>query len=363
MKVIHLITTISRGGAETQLLTLTREQAKLGHDVTVFFLKGDPELEKNFIDSGVRVNKCLLSKNFLLQVFEFRNQIRKSDSIIHAHLPKSELLASLARSKHKLVISRHNSEPFFPGAPTFISKSLSKFVSFRATGCISISNAVKDYLIENNELIKAKKHWVVEYGFNPNGERIEKSTETKSSGITFGTVSRLVPQKDLSTLLIGFQKFSSKHQSNLFIVGKGPEKQNLKTLSEQLDISQSVIWLDHTRNVYESMSQMDVFCLTSKYEGFGLVLLEAMQSELPIIAANNSAISEVLGHGYPYLFETSDEADLCEKMVLLSSKHHQEIAITYLLERLKKFSPFEMAMKIDSIYASCLNPTPRGKSA
>jgi glycosyltransferase involved in cell wall biosynthesis len=107
---------------------------------------------------------------------------------------------------------------------------------------------------------------------------------------------------------------------------------------------------------------MDVFCLTSKYEGFGLVLLEAMQSELPIIAANNSAISEVLGHGYPYLFTTSDTADLLEKMELLTSERHRKDAIAYLQERLKKFSPFVMATKIDSIYMECLNQIPQNKS-
>lgn len=362
MKVTHLITTICRGGAETQLLTLAREQVKLGHSVSVYFLKGDPELELEFLNSGVRIDNSLISKSFIHQVFEFRRQTRKSDSIIHAHLPKSELIASVAKSNNKLFISRHNSEPFFPGAPTFISKSLSKFVSFRATGCISISDAVKNYLIEHKELVESKKHWVVQYGFNPIGAKYDGKSEVKSSGITFGTVSRLVPQKDLTTLLIGFEKFSSSHQSSLLLVGRGPEKHNLWILSEQLGINQRIKWVDQTSNVYETMSQMDVFCLTSKYEGFGLVLLEAMQSELPIIAANNSAISEVLGHDYPYLFNTSDIADLLDKMNQLSSKRHQEIAITYLRERLKKFSPYEMAKKIDSIYLECLNQFPQNKS-
>jgi len=362
MNVTHLITTICRGGAEPQLLTLAREQARFGHEVTVYFLKGDPELEKEFLDSGVRVKNTLVSKTFLQQILVFRNEVRRSNSIIHAHLPKSELIASIARSSNQLIISRHNSEPFFPGAPTFISRFLSKLVSLRSSGCISISNAVKNYLISNKELVSSKKHWVVEYGFNPSANIHERKDIPKSSVITFGTVSRLVPQKDLTTLLTGFGKFTSKKPSNLLIVGKGPEKINLQTFSQHLNIDQHVSWLDQTTNVYETMSQMDVFCLTSKYEGFGLVLLEAMQSELPIIAANNSAISEVLGDSYPYLFTTSDTDDLFAKMELLTSERHRKDAIAYLQERLKKFSPFVMATKIDAIYMECLNQIPQNKS-
>ena len=64
-KVTHLITTIERGGAEKQLLTLASEQVQSGIKVEVIFLKGKPELEKEFEESGVEVNKLLAGKNFL----------------------------------------------------------------------------------------------------------------------------------------------------------------------------------------------------------------------------------------------------------------------------------------------------------
>ena len=94
-KVIHLITTIERGGAEKQLLTLASEQVQSGIKVEVIFLKGKPELKKEFEESGVKVNKLLAGTNFLKQITLLSKYLRKNPSPVHAHLPKAELLAAI----------------------------------------------------------------------------------------------------------------------------------------------------------------------------------------------------------------------------------------------------------------------------
>jgi glycosyltransferase involved in cell wall biosynthesis len=180
--------------------------------------------------------------------------------------------------------------------------------------------------------------------------------------ITIGAVARLVPQKDLPTLIRGFSVYSAdKDDVRLLIVGLGSEEANLKNLAEALEISEKVKWVDRTSNVYDVMSEIDIFCLTSKYEGFGLVLLEAMQAEVPIVAANNSSIVEVLGEKYPYLFRTSDQSDLVDKLEKLSNPQHRDDAIKYLKKRLALFSPETMAKKIDAIYLESLSGANLGK--
>jgi len=363
MKIVHLITTICRGGAETQLLTLVRQQIKLGYEVSIYYLKGEPELESDFASAGANVIGVLSGRNFLQQIFLIRKNLKGSNSIIHAHLPKSELIASLAKSDNQFLISRHNSELFYPGAPKVVSRFLSKWVSFRSFGCISISNAVKNYLIENRELLASRNHWVVEYGFNSNFSTLKYQQKVWSGNqITLGTVARLVPQKDLPTLIRGFAVYSAnRNEARLLIVGLGSEEVKLKNLAEVLEISEKVNWVDKTIDVYEVMSEIDIFCLTSKYEGFGLVLLEAMQAEIPIVAANNSAIVEVLGEKYPFLFRTSDQSDLVEKLEKLSNPQNRDEAIKYLKKRLTFFSPEIMAQKIDAIYVESLSGTNLGK--
>ncbi len=63
-KITHLITTIERGGAEKQLLTLVIEQVQSGLKVEVFFLKGRLDLKNEFEKSGVEVNNLLVGKAF-----------------------------------------------------------------------------------------------------------------------------------------------------------------------------------------------------------------------------------------------------------------------------------------------------------
>ncbi len=352
MKIIHIITTICRGGAETQLVTLVKEQVMQKHEVSIFFLKGDPELHQEFQSLGVTVRFDLHSKNFLEQVRSFRKAVRGQNCLIHAHLPKSELIASFAKSNNRLLISRHNAEPFFPSAPSVVSNFLSLWVSFRSEGCICISQAVKKFLEKKRELLSSRKTWVVHYGYNSDFALQDQAatSEIKETHI-IGTVSRLVPQKDLPTLLKAFKAVLERNPNlALSIVGRGIEKENLHKLANQLHIEPKISWTEKTSNVYSDILNMQVFCLTSLYEGFGLVLLEAMQCGVPIVASRNSAIVEVLGDEYPYLFETSNSNDLAEKISILLHPEHRELAVQYLARRLILFSPDIMAKKVNGIY-------------
>ena len=151
-KVTHLITTIERGGAEKQLLTLASEQVQSGLNVFVLYLKGKPDLRNEFEAAGVEVNNLLVGKSFLKQISLLSRYLRKNPSPIHAHLPKSELLAAIVVPNKNFVFTRHNSEPFWPGGPGIISNLLSKFVCKRASQGIAISNAVKSYLNKRGEI-------------------------------------------------------------------------------------------------------------------------------------------------------------------------------------------------------------------
>lgn len=95
-KICHYITTISRGGAENQLLLLVENQIKSGNQVTVVPLKGNLDLYANFIELGAKVEKKLLDKKFILQIIKmFITNNRKFD-VHHAHLPQAELLLSFS---------------------------------------------------------------------------------------------------------------------------------------------------------------------------------------------------------------------------------------------------------------------------
>ena len=286
LNVIHCITTISRGGAENQLLILVREQLKNGRNVSVIFLKGDPELRSEFVKAGANVVEILTNRNFLHQIILLKKYLRNKKVIIHAHLPRAELVASLARGKNKLIVSRHNTEQFFPKAPKTLSRSLSIFVTLRASKCIAISEAVRKFLILEKEVFKEDKILVVYYGYDNKHITVSKKNNDRKN-FTIGNIARLVAQKDHKTLLFAFAEFLKFYSlDKLIIIGDGEMKNDLHKLSRELYIDQSIVWIDRTNDIREYINEMDLFILTSKYEGFGLVLLEAIQNNLPILASN-----------------------------------------------------------------------------
>jgi len=358
-KIIHLITTIERGGAEKQLLTLVREQVKSGLGVEVFYLKGTPELKKEFENRGAAVNQSLLNKSFIEQVFNLKKHLNQDLAPVHAHLPKSELLAFLSCPKGRFIFTRHNSEPFWPGAPKVLSNTLSRFIAKRSASGVCISNAVKDYVIQRGELSKEYDLKTIYYGY----EKIEQldtkalaeindQLMVKPGVLRVGSIGRLVRQKDYPTLLSSMrQVINSGIDAELLIAGEGVEKDNLVELTRELGINARIRWLGRTPYVNEFLSQLDLFVLPSIYEGFGLVLLEAMQAKKPIIAADNSSIPEVLGKDYLGLFETTNVEKLSGliKKVLLEDAFAKLLVSNY-AKRLEIFTPEVMAEKIQQVY-------------
>jgi glycosyltransferase involved in cell wall biosynthesis len=360
-KVTHLITTIERGGAEKQLLTLASEQTQSGLNVVVLYLKGKPDLRNEFEAAGVEVNNLLLGKSFLKQIFLLSKYLRKNPSPIHAHLPKSELLAAIVVRNKYFIFSRHNAEPFWPSGPRIISNLLSKYVCTRASQGIAISNAVKSYLIKRGEIPTGYTIDVVYYGFDKDISTnsaglglITNIMNGQSSNYKIGTIGRLVPQKDYPTLLNAFSNIlKSVPNTDLYIVGAGYLQKDLIELSDSLGINGKVHWLGKTEYIKEFLSKIDLFILPSKYEGFGLVLLEAMVAKKPVIAANNSAIPEVLGKTYEGLFSTGDVNVLAQKIkTAISDNVFSERLVKSYSNHLELFDPSKMSGNIKNVYSN-----------
>lgn len=356
--IVHLITTINRGGAENQLLLLVEQQVLLGSKVEVIYLKGSGELTSKLIEVGATVQTRFANRNVFFQIISIRNHLRNFTGVRHAHLPRAELLSCFTSSKRNLIVSRHNAERFFPGAPAIISIILSRLVEKRSNVIVCISEAVQQFLLDSREVSSARKLKVLLYGFtpptkNPAHSRGEVRASLNITDDTFliGTVSRLVEQKNIPCLMKAFRIVQTiRPKSKLIIVGGGPLEEDLKKLAIDLKINERVIWVNHSQQVLGLLAAMDVFVLTSYYEGFGMVLLESLTSKTPIVASDVSAIPEVLGRSYPFLAKVDDEADFASKILESQEIKNQEWFETYSTKRISKFNSKLMAEKLKDLY-------------
>jgi glycosyltransferase involved in cell wall biosynthesis len=343
-RVTHVITTIQRGGAEKQLLVLVKEQIKIGWEVEVCYLKNDPELLQEFIDVGARVNTQAANQSVIKQILALRKISRGQSSIIHAHLPQSELFMAIVSNRKNFLVTRHNSEEFYPTSFRWLSRALAKFVARRAVRIITISDAVTNFNIDHKQLstrdlYKLKR---IHYGYPDKKTKPKKNLETDN--LVFGTISRLVPQKDLPTLLKAFAEVSREcPAARLEIAGVGYLELELKAIADTLGISHKIEWKGKVIDIESFLFGLNAFVLSSKYEGFGLVLLEAMAANLPIIAARNSAIPEVLGKRGGLYFETGNVKSLTLEMKRVVENQSLLSLGLSPLEQLLEFSALKMA--------------------
>lgn len=358
-KVIHLITTLERGGAENQLLILAKEQAIQGLEVEVIYLKGKPDLLSEFETLGIKVNTFVANKKFISQIRILRNYFYMHLGLVHTHLPRAEVAAYLTVRRGKYLISRHNYEQFWPSAPKFVSVLLSRIIVSRAICVIAISEALKMYLLKNREISRNFPINVIYYGYSnksevgPNSNSHESlSLNLHKDAFKIGIISRLIPGKDYPTLFRAIQRvLETNNNVVLLIVGDGQQKFHLLKLMNTLDISSNVVWIGKINEVSKFLSELDLFVFTSKGEGFGLVILEAMLASKPILAARNSAIPEVLGKSYSGLFETGNFKELASKIgrVIESSEFSKHLIESY-QPQLELFNPKKMAKLVKQTY-------------
>jgi len=364
LHAIHLITTIDRGGAERQLLTLCKYQVNQGMKVTVIPLKGRMELMKDFSSLDVHVNSKVTNRNPVVQMVVLHLMLRKSkNTLLHLHLPRAEILGSLASllTKNWRVLSKHNSEPFLTKGPKVLSRTLAGIAFVRTHKVVCISNAVKEYLQDVGEIkTNSRKVHVVYYGidFSPNIQELGVgigNEKYKTSSLVLGTVCRLTPQKDLFTMLDAFAiVLQQRSDARLKIVGVGELEIELKEYSKFIGIAHAVDWLGSQHNPYSALGRVDLFVLTSRYEGFGLVVLEWISRKKPVVVSRIPPLQEILGNDYPLFSEVGNAKDFAEKILKATVKSNYTDELNRYERIRKKFDYRKMGAELENVYRDIL---------
>lgn len=159
-----------------------------------------------------------------------------------------------------------------------------------------------------------KSHF--KYAIAPNGEKI----------ITH--VSNFRKVKRIEDVIKVFQKVNDKVKSKLFLIGDGPERQNLEKLCREIGLCSEIRFMGKQQAVEDLLNISDLFIIPSANESFGLSALEAMACEVPVISSNAGGLPEVNVHGKTgYLSDVGDVEDMAANAIkiLTDEKHHEEL--------------------------------------
>ena len=364
MRILHVITTLGRGGAEMQLLMMARHQVQeRGHEVTVAYLKGQGELGPRFKEAGVRVAVPRgLDLRPLRVLGDLRQQIRAGKfHVVHTHLMKANFLGGVAArlgGARRIVAHKHNDESFMKAWHLALLHDLGSRLTDHAT--IYLSHHVKDYFLRRAVLRPRHTH-VIHYGFDPGiyeppGDDLRPRLGLTDSDFVFGTVARVVPQKGIDLLVDAFAAaVGDRADTHLVVVGSldtdARYATRVRTQARALPCASRIHFLGPMDHPMSAFHAFDTFVLASRWEGFGLVLLEAMATGCPILATDAGAIPEVVRDGVdgrlvpagdgPALVRALTEARLVPRPTRPRAPNQ---------ERLDHFSPRRSFEAVEAVY-------------
>lgn len=315
-KLTLIIPTLGGGGAERVASYISNfldlEEFTLS---VIYFYETDNKYQFNTSCTCLNlsyVSKFQVLKRFKRFILTYRRLLnikkKKESDIYISFLSEANVFNILTKTrKSKTILTEHNY--------LRISFSFSNFVNnvFRLT-LFRIADkivCVSDGILEQyRSMFYSKKKLLRIY----NGIDLKFVDNfhigNKPDTLHLITIGRINNQKSQWILITAFKEILSFiPNAKLTILGKGKKENDLKLLIEKLGISESVDMLGFVDNPYDYLNSASIFLLTSQFEGFGMVLLEAMALGIPVIATDcKYGPSEILSspgadNGYPLLCE------------------------------------------------------------
>jgi glycosyltransferase involved in cell wall biosynthesis len=239
----------------------------------------------------------------------------------------------LAKEKIKIVVTIHDLafrffKNQFPLKDWLFLSFFTKKAVARANKIIAVSQNTKRDLLKEYKVNPAKIK-VVYHGYNKkifNLKNAKEENKIKNIKREYGIKGRYIlyvgalqPRKNLEVLLEAFNKIKGKKEfAELRLVLAGPKAWLWKKILQKAKISEhskDIIFTGHykTKDLPHLMGGAEVFVFPSLYEGFGIPVLEAMASGLPVISSDNSSLPEVGGQA-PRYFQAEDAQSLAKNL-------------------------------------------------
>ena len=362
-------------GSENHLLTLLaginkeRFELHLGILAETVHIDELQEFCQTLTMYGVHVKVFPMRKHLDFSlILSLRRYIRQHRfHIVHTHLIHADLYGTLAAKLagvSTIFSSRHNDDRFrHHPLIRWLNYGLARW----HTKIIVISDWVGRFL-QDVEGIPSSKIVRIHYGLQAEefSEQyapvyVRQKFKLSEHAPLIGTIGRLTEQKGQAYLLRAVQQVKAQFPDlRLIIVGDGELRDQLHALAQELDVADNVIfagWQAH-EEALRLLSGFDVFVFPSLWEGFGLVLLEAMALKKAIIASRVSAIPESVIDGRTGLLVQPRQAEQLANAIstLLSDRsliQRMEAAGYEHLQR--NFSVQKMVSATENVYDECLS--------
>lgn len=320
MNIVFVITGLGLGGAEKQVCLLADRLAEAEHQISIVSLTGECVVKpdnKHIEIYHLNMDKSLIS--FFLGVIKLRNIISTiKPDIVHSHMFHANIMSRLSKLllpySHKLICTAHSR--YEGGRLRMLCYRLTDYFSDINT---NVSKEALDEYV-NNKYFSATKSIVVYNGvdtekFNfsiDNRIYIREQLSINNHDRLILSVGRLNPAKDYPNLLAAFMLLPEHYK--LAIIGEGDVRSQIEQIIKDHKLGTRVQLLGSVNNVNDYYSACDLFVLSSAWEGFSLVVIEAMACQRIAVCTDAGGVKEAFTDRH-YIVPTSNAAALARKII------------------------------------------------
>ncbi|MBW7857550.1 MAG: glycosyltransferase [Leptonema sp. (in: Bacteria)] len=312
ISVVHINTASTWRGGEQQVLYLAQFLQSQTNVRQIVAGRKTSAMQDRCEKAGIRfVGFGMRSEVDLLTVWQLIRLIKKEKiNILHAHTAKAHSLGilamkfgSLSKLGVKFIVSRRVD---FNVAKSYFSRI--KYHSPLIHRYIAISENVRRIMVQNgidNSRISIAYSGIDTLKFEslPDSNQLRQEFNLHPNTVILGNIAALVDHKDQRTLLKAAAILKNQWQKNppqgqtdwkLFIVGEGELRSELLSLHHSLQLEDWVIFTGFRTDISTFLSLFDIFVMSSKEEGLGTSVIDAMAAGLPVVTTDGGGLTELI---------------------------------------------------------------------
>lgn len=350
INILYIITKLELGGAQKHLLSLITNLDKSKYSIFLFTAKEGLLLNDALSIGGLYTKKSSflerkidLFKDFaaLLEIYSFIKE--NNIDIVHTHSSKAGIVGRLAArlARVKIVIHTVHGWPF-NDYQNFVVRYvyiwLERIAARFSDKLIIVSGFDREKGLKNR-IGDDDKYVLIYYGIlfenfsrcEYNINNVRRELGLRSNDLAIGMISCFKPQKAPQD----FVKLASLINNDIpgvkfILIGDGVLRESIEDLITGYKLQDRVFLLGWRRDIPEILSAIDIFVLTSLWEGMPISVLEAMASAKPVIATDTGGIREIVFENKTgFMVRPGDINSMAEKLrlLLINAKLRQEIGL------------------------------------
>jgi glycosyltransferase involved in cell wall biosynthesis len=293
LHIVHIIPKLTIGGAERFVISLCTSARSSGVRHSIVTLWDDAPLRAE-LPPDVQYHSLhmeTIPKWKRVSVLGTLLQSLSAD-VVHTHLFSADLWGRLAARKIGIpvITTEHNINVAEPWHWRFIKRSMAAWSTYYTVPSTAIAQYVQHAYGVRANRIKQIPHGILLTPF------LSIPPVIWSDVKQILIIGRLVPQKGHSILFEALAELDDRYAYTLHVVGDGPLRASLEETAHECGIAERIIWHGALTDVATYYAEADLVVIPSRWEGFGLVALEAMVSARPVVASQTGGLTDIITH-------------------------------------------------------------------